>query len=944
MLPFVKIPVLYWFEISALAAFLVALICALMRTGPARTWISLTRAAGGISARHARRAVELVADGVVVADLRKPDLPIVYANAAFEAITGLGQNGSTANRTRDSLGGGHLLEVDAVREAMGKREATRVTVPLRGANGRNSRNDLYIEPQYNALGRATHCIGTLQGVEQGYQIAPRPQYSDQADRLTGVASNNSFHDQIARMLRRESGYHTLLAKIDIRRFHDINTSFGHPAGDLLLREIGQRLRRLPDAVIGRLGGDEFAVAVPLANPDAAITAISSLQALLGAEFLLADAPLKVRFAIGYAVGHRGDESTVVLGRAGVALHEAKASPFNDVREFDRNAAARNDNRARLTRDLQHAIAHGELLLYYQPKVELATGEITGAEALLRWDDPSFGLQEPNSFISVAEESGLIVEIGAWSLRRAAAFAVRLNRKRARPLVVSVNVSKVQFEYADVPSFLESVIDETGVDPAWLMLELTETVLTDNSATMIKTLRKLRDMGFGLSIDDFGTGYSSLGYLEAFPFSEFKIDRTFVSGLDQNRARQTIVEAMIRLGRELQISVTAEGPETEAELAVLRSLDCPYVQGYIFGRPMTEDDFTGLVDRQSSGAVDAAAGTAAARGDHSARNAILIDDDSLVREVIGEALEVLGWDVTPLASAEAALAMSDVLPTPRLIVTDVNLGAGMNGFELLPHARRRWPDAGIIVISGRPVGPTALASLGEHEVFLTKPASIAALGNAIERVVANAGQADPGIAGRTDRTEYAARPVPSRPSGWGYLALDGAVALAPDAPAPAQTDAQRATSSSARPQVGGDVQIATRVPVTVMRMNVAEEVRDLLSRMARPANHKTVRLLVAIEPDITVLADAKSFRGLLSRVISDAIADTGASGGRVLLTAFPDGRTIRLIITDQAEAADPVQREAALRYSEEWNGIPDAFLATRLVQGGGVEVALTLTAG
>ena len=282
----------------------------------------------------------------------------------------------------------------------------------------------------------------------------------------------------------------------------------------------------------------------------------------------------------------------------MALHEAKASPFVDVREFDRNAATRNDNRARLTRDLQRAIQDGELLLYYQPKVELATGEITGAEALLRWDDPSFGIQEPNSFIPVAEESGLIVEIGAWSLRRAAAFAVRLNRKRFRPLVVSVNVSKRQFEYGDVPRFLETVIDETGLDPAWLMLELTETVLTDNSPTMIKTLRKLRDMGFGLSIDDFGTGYSSLGYLEAFPFSEFKIDRTFVSGLDQNRPRQVIVEAIIRLGRELQMSVTAEGPETEAELAVLRSLGCPYVQGYIFGRPMTEDDFTSLVDRPS----------------------------------------------------------------------------------------------------------------------------------------------------------------------------------------------------------------------------------------------------------------------------------------------------------------------------------------------------------
>ena len=179
------------------------------------------------------------------------------------------------------------------------------------------------------------------------------------------------------------------------------------------------------------------------------------------------------------------------------------------------------------------------------------------------------------------------------------------------------------------------------------------------------------------------------------------------------------------------------------------------------------------------------GTVAAGGGHGTRNAILIDDDSLVREVIGEALEVLGWDVTPLASAEAALAMSDVLPTPRLIVTDVNLGAGMNGFEFLPHARRRWPGAGIIVISGRPVEPTALARLGEHEVFLTKPASIAAFGDAIATVVMNTGQADPEAADRADGSKYDARPVPTRPPGWGDFALDGAVALAPDASSPVQ---------------------------------------------------------------------------------------------------------------------------------------------------------------
>lgn len=947
MLPFAKFPVLYWLEIIASIAFLFALVSALIRTGPTRGWTLPTWTFGSISTRHARRAVALVADGVMIADLRKPDFPIVYVNPAFETITGYGQADSIGKSACDLLSDGSPQEIDALRDALRKREATQVTASLRRKDGTTVLNDLRIEPQFTALGRATHCIATVRLITHANRVASDHRRSDHLDRLTGVANRNSFQDQLAQMLRRDRGQYTLLAKVDIRRFHDINISFGYLAGDALLREIGQRLQKLPDAAIGRLSGDEFAVAHPLPNADAASGVISSIQASLGTEFALPDAPFKARFAIGYTIGQRSDETTALLRRAGVALHEAKASPFLDVREFDRNAATRNENRARLTRDLQHAIEHGDLLLYYQPKVDLLTGEIVGAEALLRWDDPCFGLREPSGFIPVAEDSGLIVEIGSWCLRSAAAFAVRLNRNRSRPLVVSVNVSQLQFEYADVPSFLETVIDETGVEASWLMLELTERVLTDNSATMIRALRRLRDMGFGLSIDDFGTGHSSLSYLEAFPFSEFKIDRTFVSGLDQNRAKHIIVEAMIRLGRELQMSVTAEGAETEEELSVLRELNCPYVQGYIFGRPMTENDFAGLLNRApfGTGAGRPSVGPAAASGDHhDTRNAILIDDDSLVREVLGGALEILGWDVTSVASAEAALALAAEFPAPRLIVTDVNLGAGMSGFELLPHARRRWPDAGIIVISGRPVEPNALAGLGKHEIFLTKPASIATLGGAISRVVVNSGYLDPGTADRTAYGRYAAEPVPDLHGGWCDLAVGSAAALAPGACSPATfLPAGVDTRNAPAPVTSYDVQTPNKGPATVSSLNVAAEVRDLLSLMARPANPQTVKLLVAIAPDITILANQLAFRGVLSRVILDAIAATGESGGRVLLTAVSEGRGIRLTVADEAEAADPVQREAALRYSDEWTAIPDCSLDVRLVPGGGIEVILTLTA-
>ena len=226
-------------------------------------------------------------------------------------------------------------------------------------------------------------------------------------------------------------------------------------------------------------------------------------------------------------------------------------------------------------------------MHYQPKVELATGKIVGAEALLRWEHAVYGTQPTGGFIPIAEESGLIVDIGAWALRHVARFAVRVNRGRPNPLAFSVNVSQLQFRRGDVAELLRTILEQTDTEPSWLMLELTESLLADNSPAMIGTLRELRAMGVGLSVDDFGIGYSSLSRLEAFPISEFKIDRSFVSQVDQNRSKHVIVDAMIRLGKELQISVVAEGTETKDEVSVLRKLGCPYAQGYFFGRPTPE---------------------------------------------------------------------------------------------------------------------------------------------------------------------------------------------------------------------------------------------------------------------------------------------------------------------------------------------------------------------
>ena len=447
-------------------------------------------------------------------------------------------------------------------------------------------------------GRGEATNGAESGIgrhgSQRTEGASRLADSDNLDRLTGVANRNQFHRHLDQMLRREASGYALLTKCDVSRLHDINTTFGYDVGDALLIQVGQRLRSLSGAVIGRLSGDEFAVALPLASPDASKATILGIQDLLPKKFVLPGATIDVRLSIGYAVGMAGDDSIGLLRKAGIALRESKLSPFLDPVEFDRNAAIRIESRVRLTSDLQQALENGEFLMHYQPKVELATGKIIGAEALLRWEQAVYGMQAPNRFIPIAEDSGLIVGIGAWALRHVAGFAVRVNHGRLVPLKFSVNVSQLQFRRNDLARLVRSILEETDADPSWLMLELTESQLADNSPATIETLLELRAMGLELSVDDFGTGYSSLSRLEVFPINEFKIDRSLVSQIDQNRRKHVIVDAMIRLGKELQISVVAEGIETEEEVSVLRRLGCEYAQGYFFGRPMPEAEFLPLI--------------------------------------------------------------------------------------------------------------------------------------------------------------------------------------------------------------------------------------------------------------------------------------------------------------------------------------------------------------
>jgi EAL domain-containing protein (putative c-di-GMP-specific phosphodiesterase class I) len=255
------------------------------------------------------------------------------------------------------------------------------------------------------------------------------------------------------------------------------------------------------------------------------------------------------------------------------------------------------NWLRLVRELSRASPDDEFVLHYQPKVVLASKVIVGAEALIRWQHPTLGLLSPGEFIQLAETTGLILSIGAWVFRQAARFAVQLNRARSMPLTVSVNFSLTQFVDHNMLGFIRDVLEETGADPSWLILELTESRFADESPEIVNIFVQIRAMGLGLSIDDFGTGYSCLSYLERLPISEIKLDKNFIRGLATSRVKQIIVQAVVGIGRELDVCVIAEGIETEAEREALQKLNCIHGQGFLFSKPVATNEFLATIREQ-----------------------------------------------------------------------------------------------------------------------------------------------------------------------------------------------------------------------------------------------------------------------------------------------------------------------------------------------------------
>jgi diguanylate cyclase (GGDEF)-like protein/PAS domain S-box-containing protein len=448
-------------------------------------------------------------------------------------------------------------------------------------------------------GEPEYLLGVIEDITERRRAEERIAHLAHHDPLTDLpnrAAFNEYLDAIVARATRSDDPFALLA-IDLDRFKEVNDVFGHSAGDALLCEVTARLKDTAEgAFVARLGGDEFTLICDTGpQPATAEVLAARLQAAFAGVIEIAGHQMRIGLSIGIALFPTdGADAATLRSNADIALYRTKAEGRGTVRFFEADMDKRLRERRTLQRDLQGAVKRGELAIHFQPQSRVGVG-IVGFEALLRWHHPSRGMIAPNTFIPLAEESGLIISIGDWILRETCREAASW----PRPLQIAVNLSPVQFQHGDLPGRVHAILLETGLAANRLELEITEGVLIGDFSRALSILRKLKALGVRIAMDDFGTGYSSLSYLQSFPFDKIKIDRSFVSNLDRSSQSAAIIRAVIGLGRGLELPVVAEGVETAEQLAFLTDEACDEIQGYLVGRPLPIEEYAELVGRAAN---------------------------------------------------------------------------------------------------------------------------------------------------------------------------------------------------------------------------------------------------------------------------------------------------------------------------------------------------------
>ncbi len=551
------------------------------------------------SLRLAAAVFETVGEAIVVTDARRVVLAV---NAAFERITGWNAD-EVAGRPSDLF----AIEMIGIAEMEQTWRLAATGGVWSGESWARRKDDdpfpvaLTITAIAGEDSAADRYVLLLRDITTHRRDEQRIRFHASHDGLTRLVNRRTVMEGLADSIARaeHSGERLAVLYLDINRFKDINDSFGHAVGDELLRQVARRLKACVRAsdIIGRLGGDEFAVVLPsVADSGTAEVCVNKVLYAFAEPYGINDLELYASTSVGVALyPDDADNAESLLSRADAAMYHAKRNghsfSFFDP-DMDRHVA----ERVNLENDLRHALAEGQFRLAYQPKVDVTTRRVVGAEALIRWRHPERGEISPARFIPVAERAGLIGAIDDWVLEQACAQMARWRDQRLAPPSISVNLSPAQFLDGRLKDKVKAALTGAGLPAAMLELEITETMMASDMDRAIEILGQLTAMGIKVSLDDFGTGYSSLAYLKLFPVTTLKIDRTFVDDLPDDAKNGAIIASIVALAANLGFSVIAEGVETPAQAAFLAESGCATMQGYLFSRPVDAEAFGRLLDQ------------------------------------------------------------------------------------------------------------------------------------------------------------------------------------------------------------------------------------------------------------------------------------------------------------------------------------------------------------
>ncbi|MDG2989357.1 EAL domain-containing protein [Candidatus Synechococcus calcipolaris G9] len=550
-------------------------------------------------------AIDQISTGVVITDALAPDNPIIFVNPAFLRITGydppeiLGRNCRFLQGQDTSS-----VTLEKLRRAIQNRQPFFGVLLNYRKDGTPFWNELSVNPVFDQDGQLVRFVGLQTDISHRIRTEEQILHSALHDKLTDLPNRTLFTDRIDQALiysKSQKDLRWSVFLLDIDRFKMINDSLGHRIGDELLVQISQRLLESlgEDDTLARLGGDEFAIL--LHHRDSPLNAIyvaNQIHQSLEEPFHVGDHDVFVSTSIGITLSLTDYENPEdILRDADTAMYRAKDQGRSRYAIFDASMHDHIVTIQQIETDLRRAIAQDELRVYYQPIISIATAQLVGFEALMRWQHPSRGLVPPDQFIPVAEETGLIIPMGEWILRQACQqMNAWINLGSAtQNLQVNVNLASRQVCQSGFVALVQSILNEYQLDPKHLKLEITESTIMDDMNVARDTLEELQALGIAIAIDDFGTGYSSLSYLHRFPINTLKIDRTFISKIDTHESDLNMVGVMVLLAHNLKMNVVAEGVENETQVQILNRVGCEYGQGYFYSRPIPAAEIAPLLE-------------------------------------------------------------------------------------------------------------------------------------------------------------------------------------------------------------------------------------------------------------------------------------------------------------------------------------------------------------